>query len=52
MAGIGQQTTGGEGGKESPAFDLGLPISAKRNTAIFHFPNNLFKFNSIMNSNF
>jgi hypothetical protein len=35
-----------------PVSDLGQPISAERNSAIFQFPNDLFKFNSFMNSNF
>jgi hypothetical protein len=52
MAGISRRTTGGEGGKESHVSNLGRPILAQRNSAIFIFPNDLFKFNSIMNSNF
>jgi hypothetical protein len=37
VAGIGRRTTCEEKGKEFPISDLGQPISAKKNNALFYF---------------
>jgi hypothetical protein len=52
MVGIGRWAIGGLRGNEAPIFNLGRPVSAQRNSAIFLFPIDLFNSNSIMNLNF